>query len=386
MLSSLYIHIPFCRARCSYCDFFTVVDREADFGRFTTTLRREIDHWSRRAADGASIDTIFFGGGTPSLLDPRLLTEVLGHFRTAFSIDPGAEISLEANPSSTAPERLEQWREAGINRISFGVQSFDDARLRLLGRLHGAAGARLALSQARSAGFDNLSLDLIYGLPSQTIDDWRRDVETALELETEHLSLYGLTVEEGTPLAAQISQGRLAAPDDDISAAMYELAEGLLGEAGFHHYEISNWARPGYECRHNLTYWRNGEFIGLGPGAHSRFRGKRFAVVPDLGAYLRYAAPDDGAHDLLPGFHEVLQELDPITDRRESAMMRLRLSEGLSLGAFSAEFGAAARRELEPIIDFAQREELGVVADQRLRLTSKGRLLSNEVFQRIVSP
>ena len=185
--------------------------------------------------------------------------------------------------------------------------------------------------------------------------------------------------------ASQASDGR--APDLLGHATdARKVVPRASGEAGFDHYEISNWARPGYECRHNLTYWRNGEFIGLGPGAHSRFRGKRFAVAADLKAYLRYSAPDDGGLDLLPGFHEVLQELDPTTDWRESAMLRLRLAEGFSLDAFHDEFGAAALRELAPTIDFAQREELGVIEDRRLRLTSRGRLLSNEVFQRIVSP
>lgn len=273
----LYLHIPWCPTRCIYCDFNTYVDGDVSLKtRYQAALRREISE-AGASLGRPGLETIFFGGGTPTSLPPDSLIELVETVKSAFELRPGAEVTVEANPGTLSVDYLRALRQGGINRLSLGVQSFNDDELRFLSRLHDAAAAHCAVEQARTAGFDNLSLDLIFNLPEQPLAQWQRNLQAALELDPDHLSLYALIVEPGTPLHRQVSQGQIPLPDDDLAADMYAYAVETLGAAGYSHYEISNWARAGGEAEwqtpplasaHNLIYWRNQPYLGLGAGAY----------------------------------------------------------------------------------------------------------------------
>lgn len=383
MTVSLYLHVPFCRSRCTYCDFVTWTGREAALLPWVDRARREIEWWGRITGRD-TVPTVFLGGGTPSLLPGFALAQLLDTIRASFRLDPGAEISLEANPGSVTPDLAAAWATAGVTRVSLGAQTFDDARLRLLGRLHGAAGVQTAVRTLRNAGLHNLSIDLIYGLPGQDVPAWQRDVDAALALETPHVSAYGLTVEKGTPLARQVERG-LEVPDGDTLATMYELADDRFTAAGLANYEISNWARPGSECRHNLVYWENRPFLGIGPGAWSCWDGTRFGGVPDLDQWLEAELPYPPPVLPLPGLHEA-DDAGPAMAARETAMLQLRLAGGLDLAAFRRHHGDMVTDEIARTLgEFAPYGLLDRQGDV-VRLTRKGRLLSNEVFSRIVAP
>jgi oxygen-independent coproporphyrinogen-3 oxidase len=312
--------------------------------------------------------------------------------RRSFSLAPNAEMTIEANPGSADSARLDGLCRLGFNRLSLGVQSFQDDELRLLGRVHSAGEAREAYRAARRAGFENVNLDLIYGLPGQALAAWQRTLTEAIALRPQHLSLYALTLEEGTPLAADVEGGRLPAPDPDLAADMYLWAGEALAAAGYEHYEISNWALPGYRCRHNLVYWRNQPYLGLGAGAHSCLGGFRFAAVRDPRAYIREVMAtdptpsDDGLAVALTRLRH-LESVVQVTDASamaETAILGLRLVEGLSLAAFRRRFGVGLLSIYGPAV--AELTALGLLerANGRLRLTSKGRLLGNEAFVRFL--
>ncbi len=276
---SLYVHIPFCRSKCVYCDFNSYAGQEALIPAYVEALLREAEAWSGLCA-GATVETLFFGGGTPSLVPPAEMKRLMEGLRQRFAIAAEAEVSLEANPESVDFDHLRGLRDLGVNRLSLGVQSFDDEELRFLGRIHSAAEAEAAYGAARQAGFENVGLDLIFGLPQQQLESWQQSLEKAIRLEPEHLSLYALTVEENTPLGRAVAANRAWEPDEDAQAEMYEESEERLEAAGYDHYETSNWAWPGHRCRHNLTYWETRPYLGLGAGAHSYLSGCRFANTP----------------------------------------------------------------------------------------------------------
>ena len=278
---SLYIHIPFCQRKCHYCDFNTYAGMNHYIAPYLAALHKEIANWAQ-ALDGWRVETIFFGGGTPSLLSGEQVRALLDLCRDAYTMAPAAEVTLEANPGTVDLARLEAFRAAGVNRLSFGAQSFDPAELQWLGRIHARDEIGQAVRGARQAGFGRVNLDLIYGLPEQPLERWQRSVEAALALDPDHLSLYALTVEEGTPLAEWVAAGRVREPDPDNAADHYLASAEMLERAGYLQYEISNWAKPGQECRHNLTYWHNDPYLGLGAGAHSCVGGCRFsdALLP----------------------------------------------------------------------------------------------------------
>ena len=385
---SLYLHIPFCTAKCGYCDFNSYAGHEHLIPSYTGALVQEAQLW-RRATAGRPIATVFFGGGTPSLMPLEEMRTLLDGMRDTFEITSDAEVTLEANPGSLDEAYLGGLLDLGVNRLSIGVQSFHDDELRALDRLHSAADAREAFRSARAAGFENVNLDLIFGLPEQPMERWQASVEEALELGPEHLSLYALTVEEGTPLARDVERGRTPSPDPDMQADQYEWTCERLARAGYEQYEISNWARPGYRCRHNLTYWECREYLGLGAGAHSYFDGVRFAVAAGPAQYLElvgesWRAASDG-HGETKMRHVVSGE----TITRELAIadaliLGLRLNEGVGLAAFRERFGV----ELMDAAGVALREPLehGLleIDSGRVRLTDRGRLLSNEVFARLL--
>jgi len=323
-----------------------------------------------KCAGGESVGSIYLGGGTPSLLTAVQIGEILATARSCFSVSPAAEISIEANPGTVDEAFLRGIRELGVNRLSLGVQSLNDDELKLLGRIHSAAQAEEALLLARKSGFTNVNLDLIYGLPCQSLEDWQDTLEKALAPAPEHLSLYALSLEPGTPLWQDILAKRVPAIDPDLAADQYELAEDLLAEGGYRHYEISNWARPGFECRHNLVYWYNKPYLGVGVAAHSSLDGRRYANTSNLDDYL--AAFFRG---VLP--EKALEEtISPGLRLAETVILGLRLDSGVAADDISDRYHQIVLEMME----------LGLMesSDGFIRLTRRGRLLSNEVFWRFL--
>lgn len=388
---SLYIHIPFCTLKCSYCDFNSYAGIDEFMEPFVEALTKELRRWGA-IADGRPIPTVFFGGGTPSLLPLVNVQQIMTELRDAFALDGDAEISFEANPGTVTEQYLRELVSLGINRLSFGVQSFHDDELAALDRIHTAEEARQGYRWARDAGFLRVNLDLIYGLSEQPIERWQATLEEAISLEPEHLSLYALTVEEGTKLAYDIDHGRVTGPDPDAQAAMYEYSMERLETTEYSQYEISNWARRGEECRHNLVYWRNDEWLGLGPGAHSHWGGFRFADVYSPRQYIERLA---NAPDVEPALDPaaILAAMPQVSTREaqhsdtamaDTAILALRLNAGLELWEFRRRFG----RDFEDVYAAVLPEllELGLIERENgmVRLTRPGRLLANEVFVRLL--
>ncbi|MCX8066276.1 MAG: radical SAM family heme chaperone HemW [Anaerolineae bacterium] len=367
---ALYLHIPFCRTRCSYCGFNTYAGLEHRISDYVEALCREIQD-----APFARARTVYFGGGTPSLLSLEGLTRLLVCLRGHFLFPEDVEITLEANPGTVGWAYLQGLRDLGVNRLSLGVQSVHPEELRLLGRLHTWADAVGAFQMAREARFENLNVDLIYGIPGQTMARWQRSVESVLQLEPDHLSLYALTLEEGTPLASQVARGLLPSPDDDLAAEMYEWARERLREAGYIHYELSNWARSESRmCRHNLTYWHNEPYLGFGAGAASWWSGRRWTNVRH---------PEEYIHRIERGFSvaDEVEEISQELEMAETMMMGLRLIRGVSDERFRARFGVGLEEafgdQLRRFVRAGLLEWDGRVA----RLTPRGHLLGNQVFQ-----
>lgn len=328
---ALYLHIPFCRKKCAYCDFASWAGREAVIEPYLRALHGEIRAQGERWAAGRTVTSVFFGGGTPSLLSGDQTRALLDELRAAFVFSPEAEITMEGNPGTLTEENLRACRAAGVNRLSLGVQSFSDALLRRVGRIHTARQAEEAVAMARRAGFDNLNLDLMYGLPGQSEDDFARSVARAVELGAEHLSLYSLILEEGTPLFRAVQAGECALPDEETVLSMQHGAEAYLARAGYRRYEISNYARSGRECRHNLLYWRRGEYLGLGCAAHSLMEETRFANTGSLDDYLAGGR----AGDAEPVSAEERYE--------EQVMLGLRTCEGVPETLLSGRERSVAR-------------------------------------------
>jgi oxygen-independent coproporphyrinogen-3 oxidase len=377
VIHSLYIHIPFCAVRCHYCDFNTYAGLEKYYEPYTVALQKEI----RRAGaeyGRSPIRTIFVGGGTPTVLPAQLLADVLDTCREAFPVTGDAEITSEANPGTVDQEHFSALRAMGVNRLSMGVQSFDDAELRWLGRIHSAEEAVAAFAAARAAGFSNINLDFISGLPDQDPGRWMRTLARAIELGPEHLSLYSLTVEQGTPLADWVRKGKVAAPDDDLAADLYIAAQNALATAGYEQYEISNWAQPGRSCRHNLVYWRDEGYLGFGAGAHSYGDGHRWWNVRPIPHYIRRVSegqsPAAGS-----------ETIDRALEMGETMMLGLRLAiEGVSEERFHSRFGITLDEAFgEEIAELAERRLIERLPD-RVRLTVQGRLLGNQVFARFL--
>ncbi len=378
---SLYIHIPFCRAKCTYCDFNSYPGLEPLFKKYVRALQAEA-RWVSRGRS-VKVNTIYLGGGTPTVLPLALLGQVLDACREHFTVTEGAEVTVEANPGTVDGDYLAGLLEMKVNRLSLGVQSFHDDELHLLGRIHTSTQAVESYGLARQIGWNNINLDLIYGLPQQTLSRWQATLRRAIHLQPNHLSLYCLTVEEDTPLGHRIARGALPVPDPDLAAEMYILAEEMLDRAGYVHYEISNWAQPGYECRHNLTYWRNRPYLGLGAGAHSRWDRKRwYNVLSPLEYITRLETDRQGPSS--PAVKEI-EELDEALEIGETMILGLRLvQEGVRFADFKERFG----QELMAVYgqEIREMEQVGLltVDGERVRLTARGRLLGNEVFQQFL--
>ena len=369
----LYIHIPFCRRKCAYCNFYSLGGRESDMTRYKEALTAQIGALSSLCAD-RTVDTVYFGGGTPSIFGLSDFGAVMNAIFTHFHIDPHVEITIEANPATVTEESLGAYADMGVNRISFGVQSADDGLLHRIGRLHTFDEAKASILASVGAGFDNVSADLIYGLPGQTLSGFLDDLEKVCALPIRHLSVYGLKVEENTPFGRDKT---LVLPDEEEQCAMYLQGVERLARKGFCRYEISNFAIPGYESRHNLKYWRREEYLGFGPAAHSFFDGARFAVKSDLDAYL---AERDFSLDA-----------DIYTDRRviegrealeEKVMLSLRTYDGVPVGFLESVVGDRERlyRYLSLLYENRYAEKGPV-----LRLTPKGMLISNSIISDILT-
>jgi oxygen-independent coproporphyrinogen-3 oxidase len=371
---ALYVHIPFCLAKCAYCDFVSYDHLAGLYGEYTSALVTEMD-----LAEPGAIRSIYIGGGTPTVLPLLHFERIFEAIQRRFAPRTGIEITVEANPGTVSPAKLDRLRALGVTRLSLGVQSFVEKELRLLGRIHSAPHAIDAFQEGREAGFDNLSLDLIYGLPRQSLGSWRASLQQALALQPDHLSLYALTVEEGTPLAADIAQGRLPAPDPDLAADMYELAQETLSAAGFVHYEISNWARsPEFVSRHNLIYWQNEPYLGIGAGAHSWRHGRRWSNVTRPEEYIGRVR-----NGLAPT--AAMETIGPELEMGETMMLGLRLlGEGVAFARFQARFGLDLRVQYAGALE--ELPELGLIeiTDERVVLSKRGRLLGNQVFLRFL--
>lgn len=395
MTAGVYVHIPFCKSRCSYCDFATDVYRESGaVERYVDALCREIPQFPpqndvddanliggvdlrilRSSAAGSSsiADTIYFGGGTPSLLNASQLERILDAVNARFAVADDAEITMEMNPATVTPETLAGYRELGVNRASFGVQTFNDRDLKLLARGHDANDARHTFRMLREAGFTNVSFDLIIGLPGQTFDDWQRNLDEALTLDPEHLSLYILEVHEATPLAEQIRSGRRPAPDEELAAEMYEHLLARIDGTDLEQYEISNFAKSGFASRHNTKYWQLDPVFGFGVSAHSFDGRSRYWNVRDTQEYVSAVEADKTP----------IAGRDILTDEKlagERAFLGLRLTEGISLTTYEKETTIDLAKkyagELERLADAGLIE----FADDLLKLTARGMLFSNEVF------
>ena len=370
----LYLHIPFCSAICNYCNFNRGLFDPDLKARYVAALEREIARiGDRHGSAQAPADTIYFGGGTPSLLDPVEIGRLIAVCRDVFAVAADAEMTLEANPETVTPATLDGFRAAGVNRLSFGVQSFRDEELRRLSRLHDVARARQAYRDARAAGFENISLDLMMWLPEQRLDDWRVSVESLIDLRPEHASLYLLELYPDAPLREDMARARWSQAPDDDAAAMYLWAMERLEGAGYDQYEISNVARPGRRSRHNLKYWTDGEWFGFGCGAHSTIAGVRWKNVAAIGEYLARVERDG----------EVSVDrraLSPSERLGEAIFMGLRLTEGLDLEAAGVRYGADAWGRYGPELARFFDAGLAVRSGARLRLTRPGMLVANDVM------
>lgn len=377
---SLYIHWPFCLAKCPYCDFNSHVRERIPQARFRAALRRELA-WEAERLGRRQLTSIFFGGGTPSLMEPETAAMLIDDAEHLFEPAGEVEITLEANPTSVEAGKFAAFRDAGINRVSIGVQSLDTDDLRMLGRQHSAAQAIRALEIARTT-FPRISFDLIYARPGQTLAAWQSELRHALGLAADHLSLYQLTIEPGTQFATLYQRGALTLPDGETSTALYQATGEEAARYGLLPYEVSNYARPGGESRHNLTYWRYGDYAGIGPGAHGRL-----ALSGELLAMRRHRAPEVWAERVERDGHGVVEEtaLRPIERAREMLLMGLRLSEGVDAGGFAARTGMELKQAIDPaVLDQAMTEGYLTWRDDRLIALAEGRLRLDALLAALV--
>jgi oxygen-independent coproporphyrinogen-3 oxidase len=372
----LYVHIPFCQYRCTYCDFATYAGKDDQMTAYVDAVLWEI---ARRRPAGARrrVGTVFFGGGTPSRLPVGEVDRILEAIRRQFDLADNAEVTLEANPGTLDAAKMRALRAVGVNRLSVGVQSLNDAILRSVNRIHDAGQALGTLERARAAGFASVSADLIFGLPGQTEEDWEQTLRGVIAAAPDHLSVYGLIVEPGTLLRTQVLAGTMRLPPDDAAADMYERTRALLALAGYQQYEVSNWAMPGHRCRHNLLYWEHDPYLGVGLSAHSYLDGRRFGNVRGLQGYLGRMA-----RDRLPT--SSMELINAERAARDAAMLGLRLMAGVHVPTFDSRFGGDFRSRHASAL--ARLSDLGLleIGGDHVRLAERGYLLANQVWQEFV--
>ncbi|MBE6621767.1 MAG: radical SAM family heme chaperone HemW [Ruminococcaceae bacterium] len=368
----LYLHIPFCQSKCPYCDFHSDTDTSMA-SRYTEALLLHMEDYARAAA-AHDVDTVFFGGGTPTVLPVNRLIAILEGIEDVFHLRNDAEITVEANPATVTLSELKRLRRAGVNRLSMGLQSANDDELAALGRIHTFDDFVDSFCAARKAGFHNISVDLMYGIPGQTLDSFRRTLQEVVALEPEHISVYGLKIEEGTPFADR--KDSLNLPDEDTESEMYFEAIRLLADAGYAQYEISNFAKPGKQCLHNLRYWNCEEYLGFGPGAHSYFGGRRFAFRRSTEDYVRAMEYPGSVSDLLSEDYEV----HPSERLGEYVMLRMRLTEGVDTDAFSSLFGVSFEKLFAKYLNLYASHGFMEKSGRRWHFTPKGMYVSNYIL------
>ncbi|QXE86024.1 radical SAM family heme chaperone HemW [Geomonas nitrogeniifigens] len=381
MRAGLYIHFPFCLKKCLYCDFNSTAWSGDELSGYVELLLREMELRHEALAEPVQTPTLYFGGGTPSLMAPVLVGRLIEQAALRFGLEGDAEVTLEANPGTLTPERLSGYRAAGVNRLSLGIQSFEERLLQRLGRAHTVPQALAAFDQARRAGFDNVSIDLMHSLPGQSLDDWRAALGQGIALAPEHVSAYALSVEEGTPFERLYDRGELILPGEEEAARMFETTAELLTGAGYLHYEISNFGRPGRFSRHNQSYWSRLSYLGFGSGAHSFWNpdglGRRWNNAADLDDY-RAAIT---AH-LLPEREPVELSLEDAVS--ESFFLGLRVLTGLELSPLKAAFGEEALAGRLAQVDELLRAGLLVADGERIRLADRSVIIANSIFSRFL--
>lgn len=400
----LYIHIPFCVQKCAYCDFLSAPANDAAKAEYVDALKKEIQRY-REVASSYQVSSVFVGGGTPSILSCEQMGEIFKMLRQVFTIDRDAEITIEANPGTVTEEKLEGWKQAGINRISFGLQSVNNEELKMLGRIHTYEEFRESYDMARQAGFDNINIDLISAIPGQTVKSWEHTLRTVAELHPEHISAYSLIIEEGTPFYERFAEDerireegghpRLL-PEEDVERQMYELTETFLHTKGYERYEISNYAKPGYECRHNCGYWTRKDYLGLGLGASSLVEHQRFQNTSELKTYLEqeYSPQCEGQHERIAetiqlqeetgltqtGHHIHIETLDKKSEMEEFMFLGLRLMAGISRQQFEKKFQVTLNSVYGEVLRKLKGEQLIEEVAGYVRLTEHGIDVSNYVL------
>ncbi|MFW5701448.1 MAG: radical SAM family heme chaperone HemW [Bacteroidota bacterium] len=373
-MAGIYVHIPFCERKCRYCDFYSITD-ESLIPDYSGLIIKEI---AIAASDHPKFaaDSVFIGGGTPSMLPAESIAAIIDSLRSNFEINTKSEISIETNPGTLTPQQLEAYQRTGINRLSVGVQSFADQELAFLGRIHDSRQAIKSINKIKNSGFTNFNLDLIFGIPGQSIDSWNRTLDTAIEFGAPHISAYGLIYEPGTPLTRDLEAARFEPADEDIEAQLYHLLVEKLAAAGLWQYEVSNFAKPGLECRHNLNYWSGGDYLAFGPAAHGYTRGERYWNYPNLHEYAEAVrsgrAPVAGS--------EIPSENDRLI---EYVMLNIRQGR-LDIERLARELPTESAQELDPIINALQKEGKIFIEDYMIRLTTDGYLVSDEIAIRIL--
>lgn len=367
----LYLHMPFCVRKCAYCDFLSFPTDQETQNLYTRRLREDIDAMGKKYGD-IPVDTIFIGGGTPSVPDSALIVGIMEHVRKAFHVAEGAEISMEANPGTVTREKLTDYRRAGINRLSFGLQSANDRELKLLGRIHTWAEFLESFHLARECGFTNINIDLMSALPGQTRESWKDTLKRVTDLNPEHISAYSLIIEDGTPFGEKYGseEGRKLLPDEDSEREMYHETKRFLRDCGYERYEISNYAKPGRACRHNIGYWTGLPYLGLGLGASSYMDGCRFAVNSDMKQYL----------DEKPGMFTDVEKLTKKDMEEEFFYVGLRMTAGVSLPEFERRFGVSAKDVYPGLMEMFVEEKAAVFQGNRFVLTDYGLDVSNYIM------
>lgn len=367
----LYLHMPFCVRKCAYCDFLSFPSGAETQRMYAKRLMEDIDVMGKRYGE-IPVETIFIGGGTPSVPDSGLIVEIMEHVRHAFHVADGAEISMEANPGTVTREKLTDYRKAGINRLSFGLQSANDRELKLLGRIHTWAEFLESFTLARECGFANLNIDLMSALPGQTCESWKETLSRVTDLDPEHISAYSLIIEEGTPFGERYGseEGRKLLPDEDSEREMYHETKRFLKDCGYERYEISNYAKPGRECRHNIGYWTGVPYLGLGLGASSYLDGCRFTVNPDMKQYLEEK----------PGMFADIEKLTKKDMEEEFFYVGLRMTAGVSLSEFERRFGISAKEVYPGLMETFVKEKAACFEGDRFVLTDYGLDVSNYIM------
>lgn len=370
----IYIHIPFCKQKCNYCDFYSLKWNDESENKFIEAIINEINNYKEKLHDNYKVDTIFFGGGTPTIVKPENLKRIIEHLSKILEIDKNSEISMEANPNTLTSEKLKAYKEIGINRLSIGIQSLNDEILKNIGRLHNSIEALEAIDRAKMTGFENINSDIMFNIPGQSIKDIEDTVSKIIGKGVKHISFYSLKLEKGTPMYVMEKNHKIIMPDEDIEREMYYVGREVMEKNNLFQYEISNFAQKGFECKHNLKYWNQEEYIGLGPSAHSFLNNKRYSNPSDLKLYCE--------NSNLNNFERIIhEELNNDDLMFEYIMLKLRLTEGLNVNEFKNKFVVDFNETYKLQIDFLMKNNLIELNNDYIILTKKGMDVSNYVIE-----